>query len=264
MMKKGISVVIVFAVLLVGYVGYQFFTRDTVPKVTDPQLLKIQRKGTLVVGSDMPYAKMEFFDESGKPVGFEVDIAQKIADSLGVKLVYTDYDWDRLFPTAIQSGEVDLAMSAITITPERQKEMLFSIPYFNGGQSIVTKKENDRINSVQDMADNRIGVEVDTTSYDAIKDLVPAELIRSYGSSAELVAALKSDEIDALVIDYVEVMSIVKREPTLRMVGEPFTQEYYGIASRLENTALIERANTILREMKRSGELKRLEDAWMR
>lgn len=264
MMKKVIPIVVIVVILIFGYAGYQLFGGSMLTKATDPQLLKIQQKGTLVVGSDMPYAKMEFFDASGKPVGFEVDIAQKVADSLGVTLVYQDYDWDKLFPAAIQSGEVDLAMSAITITPERQKEMLFSIPYFNGGQSIVTKKTDTSISSIQDLRNKRIGVEVETTSYDAVKDYAPPESILSYGNSAELVAALATDKIDALVIDYVEAASIVKQNQALKLAGEPFTQEYYGIATRLENTALIDRANTILREIKRNGQLKQLEDTWMK
>ena len=89
----------------------------------DSSLADIKEKGKLVVGSDIPYGIMEFYDDSGKAVGIDMDLANEIASQIGVEMEVKTMPFNDLFD-AVKSGEVDIIASAVTITEERQKEML--------------------------------------------------------------------------------------------------------------------------------------------
>lgn len=231
-------------------------------QITDRSLLDIKEKGKLVVGSDVPYGVMEFFDESGNIVGLDIDIVQEIVDGFGVELVVRDVVWEELF-NAVKSGEIDVAISSITITPERSEEMLFSIPYFNGGQSIVVKKDNENIKLPDDLKDKKVGVQIESTGLYAVQEYTPDELISTYQNTEEIVDAINAESVDAVVVDYIAAIGIANEDSLLKIVGEPFTQEYYGIATKLGNHALMDEVNKILREMKRTGRLDEIKGKWV-
>lgn len=233
----------------------------------DPTLLRIQERGRLIVGSDIPYGVMEFYDESGNTVGIDYDIAYEIADYLEVELEFRNVGWDLLFDD-VKSGEIDLAIAAITITPERAEEMLFSIPYFNGGQILIVDEDNEEIQGVLDLSDKRIGVQLDSTSeIEAKKYVDENNLVLYLGYDFELVDEgmiydLKSGEIDAIIIDYVAAIDIVNHEKELKIIGKPFTEEFYGIITAKENTVLIDEVNAVLRELKETGEMNEIINKW--
>ena len=222
----------------------------------------------MTVGSDIPYGVMEFYDDSGNPAGIDVDIAQEIASSLGVKLKFVRYDWDNLF-AAVKNKEIDLAISSITITPEREREMLFSIPYFNGGQTILVSENGNEINGVIDLKGKKIGVQKETTGYAEALKYADVDLIVGYdnfdNSDVEggILFDLDNKNIDAVIVDYIQAISIIKEKDGLKIVGEPFTQEYYGIATNKDNGDLMQEVDRVLREMKRQGGIKRIENNWV-
>ena len=120
-------------------------------------LSDIKEKGTLLVGVDIPYGVMEFYDASGKLAGIDMDIASEIASRIGVSMEVKTMPFSKLFD-ALKAGEVDVVISAVTITPERQKTMLFSVPYLNAGMSIAVRKDNQSIQSLEDLKDQKVGV----------------------------------------------------------------------------------------------------------
>lgn len=268
MKKEYKTNIFCLAILLLVIVGCSKETQvGPEQQIPDRSLLEVRERGKLVVVSDVPYGVMEFFDESGNAAGIDVDIVQEIASSLGVELEFRDYDWESVF-VAIKTGESDLAISSITITAERSEEMLFSRPYFNGGQAIVVKKDNDNIKLPDDLADKKVGVQIETTGYDAVQKYTSDELILTYKTiespdpESGMLYDLKTGNIDAVVLDYIAAVSIVKEDSSLKIVGEPFTQEFYGIATKLGNDALMNEVNSILREMKRSGRLDEIINKW--
>lgn len=261
----GVGAILLVIVIFFVYI-YQSANRQE--KITDPTLLKIKERGILIVASDIPYGVMEFLDENDQPAGIDVDIAREIANKIGVKLYFKDCDWNSLFEI-IKSGEADLAISSITINSERSKEMLFSNPYFNGGQVIVTRAENIDINFLDDLADKKIGVQRETTGQTEAQKYTKAELIRKYDSYEDeqsgsgMAYDLQNGNIDAIILDYVAVVSLVKKQPTLKMIGEPFTQEFYGIATKLGNNALMEIVNETIREIKTTGKFDEIKSKWI-
>lgn len=271
--KKFIFGGLVLLLMIAGLIfGLLYLKKNTNNNqgLNDTSLSDIKKSGKLIVGSSPPYGPMEFFDKSGNIIGIDIDIAKEIALSLGVDLEIKEIDFDK-FRDLIISKDVDLVISSITITPERSSEVLFSIPYFSGGQTLIAHNDKKDIKSLSNLDGKTIGVEDDGTSLNnAISNFVKNPLIKTYKDSAEIpyvvnvTKELKNNKIDAFVVDYIAGIDIIKNDLNLKMVGDPFTQEYYGIATSLNNKTLMEEINNVLREMKRDGRLKTIENKWVK
>lgn len=261
MKKFGFLIILFLAIiLLAGF--FTYFDFPKLDKVSDTSLSEIKSRGKLVVGSDIPYGVMEYFDDLGNPAGVDVDIAKEIASEIGVELEFKDYDWNNLF-LYIDNGKIDLAISSITITEEREERMLFSTPYFNGGQVIIVRADNQNIQLPEDLKNKRVGVQNETTGYYETKKYTSENLTIPYSTyestnSSGMLYDLKAGFIDAVVLDYVATSDIVRNDSSLKIAGSPFTQEFYGIATKLGNNALVDKIDEILRELKRTGRLEEI------
>ncbi len=257
-MKKYFIIVFCLSILVISGC-----TEKVSEQETDRSLLDIKERGKIIIGTDAPYGIMEFFGEDGNIIGIDADIAQEIGKEIGVEVEFMDYEWDDIF-IDIKSGKLDIAITAMTITKERSLEMLFSQPYFNAGQIIIIKKDNVSISSPEDLAGKKVGAQIDTTSLEEAIKYTDKELVFSYiDNEKEIWDDLKADKIEAVIIDYIAAMSIVKEHSSLMVAGEPFTDEFYGIPTKLENKALMTRINEILRDMRTNGKLKAIEDKWL-
>lgn len=234
------------------------------------EIQQIRKRGRLTIGSDIPYGVMEFFDSSNKPAGIDIDIGEEIGKKLGVPVEFIDYDFDKLL-AAVNRGEVDLAISSITITTDREKEMLFSIPYFNGGQVLVVGKDDDSIKLPEDLKDKKVGVQKETTGQaEAFKRVQDQSLVTSYDSlesegsgKPEAVKDLESGKTEAIILDYIAALTMVKNNPGLKISGSPFTNEFYGVASAKSNSGLINVVNETLRNLKNSGKINEYMKKWI-
>jgi len=266
-MKKTYWIFLI--VLLIGIfsvAGYIFFKTPKKEIVEDPILKAIKSRGKIIVGTDATYPPMESIDEKGNFVGLDIDIAREIASDLGVEAEFRNIAWDILITfDPLFKGEVDMLISSITITPERAEKVAFSDPYFNAGQVIVTTFDKiDEIKGVRNLAGKKLGVQKETTShYEALKYTQP-EMVIAYENYDLAKEALLKKEIDAIIIDYPAGIGMVSAEPRFRIVGEPFTQEFYGIAVRKEATGLLEEINKTIRRLKKEGILESLTEKWFR
>lgn len=204
---------------------------------TDPAIQKIKDAGKLVVGTSTPYEPMEYIDENGDIVGFDIDIAREIATKLGVELEIKDMAFDDLLD-AVENGSVDIAIAAITITIERSEQVLFSNAYMNAGQVIIVNETNKDINSEEDLENKIVGVQDGTTSEEEALKYTNSSLVKSYNNYTGALEAILAREIDAIVIDYPAGVGLIKDTSGLEIVGDPFTNELYGIAMKKGNSAL--------------------------
>lgn len=238
-------------------------------KETDKSLFNVKQKGVLIVGSDIPYGRMELFDENDQPVGIDVDVAKELAKHLGVSLQFKDYSWDELF-SKVKNGEIDLAISSITITPERRQDILFSNPYFNGGQVLVTLKENSDIEGVGSLSGKSVGVQEETTGSIEAQKYIASSSIFYYPSfdtlldGSGILTDLRNKKFDAIIVDYVQALDLIKNNTDLKIVGIPFTKEEYGIATKIGNNLLIHEVDKILNEMVEDGHLQAIKTKWLR
>ena len=200
---------------------------------------------------------MEFFNESGEIVGLDIDIIKEIAYRLEVSCDIIDYEWEDIFDAA-QSGEIDIIISSITITPDRSDEVLFSVPYFDCGQVIIVNASNDNITIPQNLSGKKVGAQKNTTSINEAFKYTDASLVFSYNNYTEyedegIIYDLKNGTLDAIIVDYVVAVGIVDDHPSLKIVGEWITQEYFGMATQKGNNALIDEINDTIRDMLDDG-----------
>ena len=228
------------------------------------KLGEIKKRGEIIIGTDATYPPMESLDEQGNFFGMDVDIAKEIALDLGVKAKFRDIIWEEIFDT-LRNGEVDMVISAVTITTERAETLGFSDPYFNAGQVIVSATDKKGIiNEPKDLKEYRVGVQVGTTSEEeARKYAANPSLVNTYENYDLAKEDLLEGKIDAIIIDYPAAVGMTAKNSGLQMVGDIFTQEFYGIATQKDQQELVLQINKTIRRLKREGELKRIEEKWL-
>jgi len=217
----------------------------------------------LVVGTDATYPPMEYFDDAGNFAGMDIDIAKEIALDLGAEIEFRNITWEKIFD-ALPTGEVHTLISSITITPERAQTMDFSDPYFNAGQVVVTTTDKATgITGVEDLDGKKVGVQVGTTSEVEAKKYTDPSLVKGFADYDLAKSALLNGVIDAVIIDYPAAVGMVSGETTLKIIGEPFTQEFYGVAVKKGEEKLLAEINKTIRRLKREGKLTELEEKWL-
>lgn len=166
-MKKRL--VLFFALLLALVTGFTTLT-TTANAATDNSLTKIEKKGTLVMGTSPDYPPYEFqatVHGKTKIVGMDVAVGQKIAKDMGVKLVVKSMSFDSLL-VALQTGKVDMVISGMNPTPARRKNVAFTHTYYQGGYSIVINKSDKGIYKNKDsFVGKTIGAQTGSTMYNA-------------------------------------------------------------------------------------------------
>jgi len=217
----------------------------------------------LIVGTDATYRPMEYFDDAGNFTGMDIDIAKEIASDLGAEIEFRNLAWEGIFDT-LQAGEVQMLISSITITPERAQTMDFSNPYFNAGQVVVTTADKAAgIGGVEDLDGKKVGAQVKTTSEVEAKKSTDPSLVKSFADNDLAKSALLNGVIDAIITDYPAAIGMVSGEATLRIIGEPFTQEFYGVAVKKGEEKLLAEINKTIRRLKEEGKLRELEQEWL-
>ncbi|MFH0875036.1 MAG: transporter substrate-binding domain-containing protein [archaeon] len=263
-MKKKFQLIVFLFFLLLIFGCSKSTVQTEEQQTADRSLLNVKERGKLVVGISPPSEPSIYKNEStGEYYGFEIEIIKEIASGINVPFELKTYLWEDFFEAA-KSGDVDFIITTITITSERSKEMLFSVPYFDAGQVITVRKDNEDIKIPEDLKGKKVGVGGGTTGEQIVLKYVDNSSVIRFENNDPTIEALKKGVIDARVLDYMLSMSDEKNNPELKIVGEPFTQEYYGIATKLGNDALMNEINRVLREMKRTGKMKEIKDRWLK
>lgn len=167
-------------------------------------LTKIKDSGKLVVGTSPDYPPFEFIvSENGKSkvVGADIELAQKIADKIGVKLDVKTMDFDALIP-ALQAGKVDMVITGMTPDETRKKAVDFSDIYFKGVNAVVVKADNvDKIKTEDDLKKLNLGVQKGSTQETYVKDTLKKSDYKALKAVPNLMMDLKSGKIDAVVLN---------------------------------------------------------------
>ncbi|MFL6089197.1 MAG: ABC transporter substrate-binding protein [Aeromicrobium sp.] len=226
--------------------------------------LDLVKAGALTVCSDVPYPPFEDFDKSAASgfKGFDIDIDQAIADGLKLKLDVKDSSFDGLQSgQALNSGQCDLASSAMTITPEREKNIDFSTSYYDSKQSLLVPKGSS-IKSIKDLAGKTVGVQQGTTGKSYTQKHAPkGTKIPSFPSDAEMYQAIQAGQVDALLQDLPVNLEHTKKGKFV-IVEKYDTNESYGLAIKKGNAALLKDVNAQLAKLKSSGEYQKLYDKY--
>jgi len=210
--------------------------------------------GTLTVCSDVPYPPFEDFDKSSPSgfKGFDMDISQAIADGLDLKLKVKDSSFDSLESgLALNSDQCDMVASAMTITDARKKNLDFSDGYYDSAQSLLVPDGSD-ITSIDDLAGKKVGVQQGTTGKSYTEENAPDAKIVTFPSDAEMYAAIKAGQVDALLQDLPVNVDHAK-DGGFQVVETYTTDEQYGFAIKKGNTELVNDVNEQLQKMHDDG-----------
>ncbi|MEG2117678.1 MAG: transporter substrate-binding domain-containing protein, partial [Clostridia bacterium] len=217
------------------------------------EILKdIKAKGFLTMATCTGFEPFEMLVD-GKYVGVDVDIAQAIADYIGVDLKVIDMDFDPIV-ASVQSGKYDLGVAGITANEKRRKNVDFSDDYYKSSQAIIVASDST-IKTVEDVKDKTIGVQKGTTGETYCIENKLA--FKSYDNGAAACLALTGKKIDLVIIDGTPAAAHVKASSgALKLLDEPLTKESYAIAVKKGNKELLDTVNLVLKKLKDEGKLK--------
>lgn len=229
-------------------------------------LKNVKQDGVLTVGNDTTYAPFEFTDTANQPIGFDVDLITAVAGKLGLKADIVTTAWDGIIP-ALQAKKFDVVISSMTITPDREKEVSFSIPYYRSDMGIVFDKTRHNISQASDLAGLRVGVQVGTTGETSARAIQGVTDVRSYPDIQLAMADLKVGRIDAVVNDFPVNAFYAKDAPALTVVrvlkiNNVDLTQYYGIAMRLEDKQLKVAVDQALRDLVKDGTYDKIYAKW--
>lgn len=212
----------------------------------------------LVAGTDATYAPMEYIDEDGEIVGINIDIVDALAEELGIEVEYRNIGWEPLFP-AVDNGEVDFAVSSITITEERQKEFDFTDPYYIANQLILVPEDSD-VESFQDLKDLRVAVQISTTGHEVVQKLLgeTSPQILAAETMPLAISEMINGNADAAVGDNSTVHEYMVNNPDVNVKtieDDEFEKEYYGLMVKKGNEEVLELLNEGIRLIKENGKL---------
>ena len=187
---------------------------------------------TLKVATDPTFAPFEFQTGGGQQTqGFDVDLINAIGKSAGFQTQIQSSRFDGIIP-ALQTANVDAAISGMTITPERLKVVSFSRPYIKAGLAIAVQKGNKDITSLDSLKNKKIAVQIGTTGAAQAKKVVGAKVV-TFDTTDLALRELANGNVDAVINDAPVTLYAIKTGSLnqLKIVGQLLTQEYYGIAT---------------------------------
>lgn len=233
-----------------------------------PVLDRILRAGDLRVGLDPSFPPLEATSKSGKVIGFDVDLAEEIARAMKVKLTLVEMPFQKLLP-ALGEGRLDMVISGVTITPERNLTVAFVGPYLLAGQTVlIPERLAGKVQSFEDLnaTSYTVAAPRHTTAEAAVRSHLPqANLAAAEGEINALKLVLEG-KADALVADlpFNAVMAFRHKDKGYVHLDSPFTFEPLGIAIPQGDPELANWLTNYLTILRGSGTLDRLGDRWFR
>jgi len=220
----------------------------------------------ITIGSDATWPPMEMVDENKEIVGFDIDLMNAAAEAGGFTVEFKNTAWDGIF-AGLAAGEYDAVMSSVTITEERKETMDFSVPYINAGQILVVPSETSGVTTLTDLKGKAVGAQIGTTGSFEIEKVEGVEL-KTYDEIGLAFEDMANGRIDALVADTPVAADFALMNPNykdkFKIVGKPFTDEFYGVAVKKGNKEILDAVNKGLEAVLDSDTYEKIEDKWLR
>ncbi len=239
---------------------------QTMKASSSPVMDQVLSRGELRVGvsGDMP--PMNFLTKDDKVMGMEVDLATMIADAMGVKLNVQRIDFSGLLP-ALESGSIDMIISNMTMTPDRNLKVAFVGPYFISGKALLTKRSSiSQAKGLPDINNPQFTFVAlkESTSEDVIREGAPRAKLLTPDNQNEAIQMVIDGKADAMIADYPICVVAVYRNPAAGLVSvvAPITYEPVGIAVPKGDPHLLNWLGNFLDIQENSGYLKDLEEKW--
>jgi len=217
----------------------------------------------ITVASNIAYPPFEYFAK-GQPKGFDIDLMNEIGKRAGFEVEYKNVRFDSIL-RGLDADLFDGAISAMTITKEREKQIDFSDPYFDADQALLVASSS-KVQYTDDLADKPVGVQAGSTGQIKAEELLDDEQIgeiKPYRTIGEAFTALEKGEVDGVIYDLSAAhKKVQKRGGEIKFVESISTGEQYGIAFPTDSP-LVDPVNQALREIKDDGTYEKLYEKWI-
>ncbi|WDZ95672.1 basic amino acid ABC transporter substrate-binding protein [Herbaspirillum sp. WKF16] len=209
------------------------------------------------VGVESAYAPFSSENEQKTVVGFDIDVMKALAKKIGIEVKFVPTPFESIFNSLAQ-GDLDLLISAITITEERKKSVSFSDPYFVATQAIAVPANDTKVTKMDDLKTLTVGTQSGTSGDDLVQQVLGknSAKIKRFESTPLALKELEGGGVDAVVADEPVVKNYIANNPNskLRTVNDSaFPKEDYGVAVRKDDPELLAKVNKGLAEMKADG-----------
>jgi polar amino acid transport system substrate-binding protein len=222
--------------------------------------------GKLTVCTHLPYAPFQSNDDSGKTVGFDVDMMDLVAKKLGVTQAVVDTPFEGIKSGQdLSTGKCDIAAAGMTITDERKKAILFSLPYFDATQALLVKSDSS-VKSLADLKGKKLGAQAATTGLDYAnsKKAENGYDVVEFQDLATETQALTTGQVDGAINDLPVWSEAIKEDKGATKVAAQFdTGEQYGFGMKLGNTALKSVVDGVITSSKADGSYAALYTKWI-
>ncbi len=233
-----------------------------------PVLDRIMAKKELTVGTAASMPPLNMTTKDGEVIGLEIDLARSFANAMEVKLTLSRMHFNELLP-ALEKGQVDMVLSGVTMTPQRNLKVAFVGPYFASGKSIVTKKKN--VESVDELTkmnnpDKVLVALKGSTSQMFVEKLIPRAKLLLADDYDQAVASVRDDKAVAMVADYPICMVSVYRYPDAGFItlNKPISYEPIGVALPANDPLLVNWVQNSLNFLDKTGEIEGLMVRWLK
>lgn len=266
-MRKICRFVALLAVLVLMAAWNQSFAAGEKSSAS-PVLDRIMAKKELVLGTAASMPPLNMKTKDGQIIGMEMDLARYFSGGMGVKLTVKPMRFNDLLP-ALETGQVDMVLSSMTITPDRNLKVAFAGPYFASGKSLLAKLANvESVNEIAKMnkPDKVLVALKGSTSQTFVEKVMPQAKLVLADDYDQAVAMIRNDKALAMVADYPICKVSVYRNPDAKLdsLEKPLSYEPIGVALPPNDPLLVNWVQNFLNGLEKGGDLKILEERWFK
>ena len=210
------------------------------------------KNNVVYVGTNAEFMPFEYLDKN-KIIGFDIDLLDAISKETGLEFKIQDMAFDGLLP-ALQTKKIDMVIAGMSATPERQKAVAFSKPYFKAKQVVITTPEKAKsLKSFKDLSGKKVGVMLGFTG-DTVVSEIKGVKVERFNAAYAAILALSQNKIDAVVLDSEPAKKYTANNKQFVIANIPAEEEDYAIAFRKNDKELINKVNAALDKIKSNGE----------
>lgn len=265
-MKKILALILAMLMVAACFVGCGSEETTTTEQggAQGTETTETTEKKKLTVATSPDFPPFEYYDDNGNVIGIEIDILKLICAELGYELDLQTMNFDAVL-AGVSTDKYSVAASGISVTPEREENMLFTDPYCLAAQAIVVV-EGSSIKTKADLEGKKVSVQLGTTAQEYCSS--NGYTVDAYEANADAQTALVTGKVDAWVIDdltaaeMVEVYNAENSNTKLVVLDDAMTTEPYAFALANGNEELVEELNTVLNKLVEDGKVEELFDKY--